>query len=306
MAETIKPRTAAEVLDAVAWAASSETPLELIGRGSKRALGRPFQAAYALDLSDLKGIGAYEPEELVMTALPGTPLAEIERAVAERRQMLAFEPMDLGPLLGVPAGSGSIGGVFAANLSGPRRIKAGAARDHLLGFHGVSGRGEAYKAGGRVVKNVTGYDLAKLITGSFGTLSALTEITFKVLPLPEKARTVLVLGLDDARAIQAMTEALASPHEVASAAHLPAALAGGSAVSAPSLPAQNRYGGSRFRPAPVLAWWPRSPPRFLRGPSLIGAAVSCGWRSARPQRPRAMPAPAWSGARSPPPADTQP
>jgi glycolate oxidase FAD binding subunit len=158
-------------------------------------------------------------------------LLEIEKALAEERQMLAFEPPDLGPLLGGEAGKATLGGIVACNLSGPRRIKAGAARDHFLGFEAVSGRGEAFKAGGRVVKNVTGYDLCKLIAGSYGTLAVMSALTVKVLPAPEKTRTVLIEGLDDAKAGAAMAAGLGSAHEVSGAAHLPAALAARSGVS---------------------------------------------------------------------------
>ncbi|HET8726438.1 MAG TPA: glycolate oxidase subunit GlcE [Alphaproteobacteria bacterium] len=230
MPEVLKPTTPDQALDAVRWAVVEEVPLEVASRGTKRALGRPFQADHMLDLSALSGIDLYEPEELVMTAGPGTSLAEIEAVLAERRQQLAFEPSDLGPLFGVPEGQGSIGGVFACNLSGPRRIKGGAARDHLLGLAAVSGRGEAFKAGGRVVKNVTGYDLPKLMCGSYGTLAALTGLTFKVLPAPETTRTILVLGLDDRRAVEALSSALRSPSETAGAAHVPAGPAAHSAV----------------------------------------------------------------------------
>jgi glycolate oxidase FAD binding subunit len=231
MSAVLKPANAAEVAEAVAQAVADEAPLEIIGQGSKRGLGRPVQAARQLDLSGLSGITAYEPNELVLTCLAGTPLAEIERALAEKNQQLAFEPPDLAPLYGGAAGSGTIGGVLACNLSGPRRLQAGAARDHFLGFAAVSGRGEVFRAGGRVVKNVTGYDLCKLMAGSYGTLAALTEVTLKVLPAPEKTRTVLLQGLDDAAAIRAMTQALTSPHEVSGAAHLPAAVATRSSVA---------------------------------------------------------------------------
>src|SRR5208282_790096 len=126
--------------------------------------------------------------------------------------MLAFEPPNWGALLGVPAAEAArrtIGGALACNLSGPRRIKAGAARDHFLGFRGVSGRGEVFKAGGKVVKNVTGYDLCKLMAGSFGTLAALEEVTVKVLPRPEALSTVMLWGLDPMAAVQALGRALA-------------------------------------------------------------------------------------------------
>lgn len=225
------PESSEQLVEVVAWAAAEGAPLEVIGRGSKRGLGHPVQAAHTLDLSRLDGITLYEPEELVLSARAGTPLATIEAALDEQRQMLAFEPADLGPLLGGEAGTASIGGVLACNLSGPRRIKAGAARDHFLGVTAASGRGELFKSGGRVVKNVTGYDLCKLLAGSYGTLAVMTDVTIKVLPRPEKTYTVLLLGLDDTAAAQAMTRALGSPHEVSGAAHLPAALASSSAVS---------------------------------------------------------------------------
>ena len=231
MTETFRPESDSQVAELLSWALAEEVPLEVRGRGSKRALGRPMQVERTLDLSGLSGITLYEPEELILKARAGTLLAEIEAALAEKKQQLAFEPPDLGPLLGGEAGQGSIGGVLACNLSGPRRIKAGAARDHFLGVEAVSGRAELFKSGGRVVKNVTGYDLCKLIAGSYGTLGVMTDVIVKVLPAPEKTRTVLIYGLDDARALLAMTEALNSSHEVAGAAHLPARLAGRSGVS---------------------------------------------------------------------------
>ncbi|UEM02639.1 glycolate oxidase subunit GlcE [Skermanella rosea] len=226
----LKPTDADQALEAVRWAISEETPLELVGNGSKRALGRPFQATHTLDLSGLTGVTLYEPEELVLSARAGTPLAELEALLAENRQQFAFEPTDFGPLLGGEAGRQTIGGVVSCNLAGPRRVKAGAVRDHFLGCQAVSGRGEAFKAGGRVVKNVTGYDLPKLVAGAYGTLTVLTEVTLKVLPAPEVTRTVLVRGLDDTDAIRVMALALQSPYEVAGAAHVPASLAGGLGV----------------------------------------------------------------------------
>ena len=222
MTERLQPRNTPELVDAIRSAVAARTPFEIMSRGTKRGLGRPLRCDRILDLSALSGIDLYEPEELVMTAAAGTPLAEIGDALAERRQQLAFEPPDLGPLLGAGAGQATIGGIFACNLSGSRRIKAGAARDHLLGFTAVSGRGEEFRAGGRVVKNVTGYDLPKLLTGSYGTLAAMASLTFKVLPAPETTRTLLLRGLDDASAIDALSRAAGSPFEVAGAAHLPA------------------------------------------------------------------------------------
>ncbi len=225
MPESFKPETPEQVCEAVAWAAAEESPLEIVSGGSKRAMGRPTNIANSLDVSALRGISLYEPEELVLSAGPGTPLSEIEQALAGSRQQLAFEPPDLGPLLGGTAGKGTLGGAIACNLSGPRRVKAGAARDHFLGFSAVSGRGEVFKSGGRVVKNVTGYDLSKLMCGSWGTLGVMTSLTVKVLPAAESIRTVLVMGLDAEQAGQAMTAALNTPYEVSGAAWLPAPLA---------------------------------------------------------------------------------
>lgn len=223
---TFTPATPAEALDAVRWAAAEEQPLEIVGHGSKRGIGRPAQTEHVLDLSLLSGVSLYEPEELVLSAYAGTPLAEIEKHLARRNQQLAFEPMDYGQLLGGERGRGTIGGVLAANLSGPRRLKAGAARDHILGVSAVSGRGEAFKAGGRVVKNVTGYDLSKAMAGSWGTLAVLTEVTFKVLPTAETETTLAIRRLPDDRAAAAMALAMGSSAEVSSAAHLPEGVTG--------------------------------------------------------------------------------
>jgi len=216
-----RPADEKQLIEVVAAAVANEEPLEIVAGGSKRNLGRPPQLPHTLDVAAFAGIRQYEPEELVLTAGAATPLAEIERALAAKRQMLAFEPADWRELLGLAATSPTLGGVVACNLSGPRRIRQGAARDHVLGLAAVSGRGEAFKAGGRVVKNVTGYDLCKLLAGSYGTLAVMTEISVKVLPAPEATRTVTLAGLDDARAVAAMTHGLNSPHELSGAAHLP-------------------------------------------------------------------------------------
>lgn len=229
--QTLRPATADELLAAVKDALADATPLEILGAGSKRDIGRPFQAGRQLATAALTGVTLYEPGELVMSARAGTKMAAIETLLKEKKQELAFEPPDLGPLLGGEAGAQTIGGVVAGNLAGPRRIKAGAARDHFLGFHAVSGRGEAFKSGGRVMKNVTGYDLSKLMAGSWGTLAVLSDVTLKVLPAAEKTRSVLVLGLDPQQAVRAMTAALQSAHDVSGAAHLPDALAAKSGVS---------------------------------------------------------------------------
>ncbi len=221
MQDAIKPSDAADVAEAITSAAAGAKRLELVGRGSKRELGRATQTDATLDLSALSGITLYEPEELVLSARAATPISEIEKALEEKKQELAFEPMDYGPLLNRARGEGTIGGAIAAGLSGPRRIKAGAARDFMLGVSAVSGRGEIFKAGGRVVKNVTGYDLPRLLAGSWGTLAAMTDVTLKVLPRAEDCATVLVFGLTDIRANEAMAIAMGSSCEVSAAAHLP-------------------------------------------------------------------------------------
>jgi glycolate oxidase FAD binding subunit len=229
---TLTPRDAREVESSVRWALAEGRALEVVGHCSKRAIGRPAQSDTTLDLSALTGVTLYEPEELVLSARAATPIAEIEALVAGRGQQLAFEPMDYGGLLGGGEGRGTIGGVLAANLSGPRRIKAGAARDHFLGCSAVSGRGETFKTGGRVVKNVTGYDLCKLLAGSWGTLAVMTEVTVKTLPAPETEASVIVRGLDADGAVAAMAAAMGSSCDVSGAAHLPAAAAARVAATA--------------------------------------------------------------------------
>jgi glycolate oxidase FAD binding subunit len=225
MADNLKPRDAAEVEQAVNWALAGGKTLEIVGHGSKRAIGRAAQWDATLDLSGLSGVTLYEPAELVLSAKAGTRLAEIEALVAANGQELAFEPMDYGSLLGGATAAGTIGGALAANLSGPRRIKAGAARDHFLGFSAVSGRGETFKSGGRVVKNVTGYDLCKLLAGSWGTLAAMTDVTIKTLPKAETEETILLFDLDDTAAGKLMAAVMGSFADASAAAHLPAPLA---------------------------------------------------------------------------------
>jgi glycolate oxidase FAD binding subunit len=224
-ADSLRARDAKDVEAAVQWALAESKSLEIIGQGTKRTLGRPAQSDATLDLSGLAGVTLYEPEELVLSAKAGTPLAEVAKLLASSAQELAFEPADYGPLLGLPAGRGTIGGVLAANLAGPRRIKAGAARDHFLGATAISGRGDNFKTGGRVVKNVTGYDLCKLLAGSWGTLAAMTEVTLKVLPRAETEATLLLQGLREAVAVKAMAAAMGSSCDVSGAAHLPANVA---------------------------------------------------------------------------------
>jgi glycolate oxidase FAD binding subunit len=212
----LAPRDAVELVEIIR---AHPRPLEPLGFGSKRSIGPPIDADL-LDLSALDGILAYEPDELVLTARAATPLAVVEALLATHGQRLAFEPPDYGPLLGM-ARAQTLGGVLATNLAGSRRVTAGAARDHFLGFEAVSGRGERFKAGGKVVKNVTGYDLPKLVAGSWGTLAVLTEVTIRCAPLPETERTLIVDAETPERAVEIMTQALGSSCDVSSAAFDP-------------------------------------------------------------------------------------
>lgn len=175
----------------LAEATATTTPITLIGGGSKSNIGRPMNTEAQVSTKGLRGVTLYEPTEMVMSARAGTSLAQIEDALAARRQMLAFEPIEVAALGGGEAGEGTIAGVFATNLSGSRRIRVGAARDHLLGMRAVSGSGEVFKSGGRVMKNVTGYDLCRGLAGSWGTLAVMSEVTFKVQPMPEETATLI-------------------------------------------------------------------------------------------------------------------
>lgn len=207
------PQNTQEICGLVSDALAGGGKLEIAGGGTRADFGAPTRAADQLSLKSLAGIIDYTPAELVLTARAGTPLAELNEAVAARGQAFAFEPW------GAPAST--IGGVIAAGISGSRRVSAGAVRDHLLGFEAVSGRGEAFRAGAKVVKNVTGYDLPKLVCGSWGRLAVLTEVTLKVLPRPPERLTLLWRGLAEEAAFALMRDAMRQPADVAAAAHLP-------------------------------------------------------------------------------------
>jgi glycolate oxidase FAD binding subunit len=210
-----------DVAEIVTEANGSLTPLTVVGGGTRAGLGRPTQTAATLATSALVGVTIYEPAELVLSVRAGTPLVEVEKLLAGKGQRLPFEPMDHRRLFG-GGGEPTIGGVVAANVSGPRRIQAGAARDSLIGLRAVTGDGQIVKSGGRVMKIVAGYDLVKFLAGSYGTLAVMTEVTFKVLPAPETETTLVLSGLDDGVAVQALAAALGSPFSVTGAGHRPA------------------------------------------------------------------------------------
>ncbi|CVI59453.1 MULTISPECIES: glycolate oxidase subunit GlcE [Agrobacterium] len=216
----LTPYAETQVADIIRDHAARKSPLKIIGGNTRSGFGNSVAADEALSSRAMNGIVSYLPAEMVMTVRAGTPLATVDAALTENRQMMAFEPMDHRPIMGTE-GEPTIGGVFAANVSGPRRYVAGSARDSLLGIRFVNGSGEIIKAGGRVMKNVTGLDLSKFLAGSFGTLGFLTEVTFRVLPKPPVEKTVVVSGLDDEAATRIMAAAMAMSVEVSGAAHLP-------------------------------------------------------------------------------------
>ncbi len=225
-----RPDSAEAVAAMLAAASTTRTRLAILGHGSRAAIGRPAGDAELLDLSALSGITLHEPEELVLSARAGTPVREIVARLSGRGQHLAAEIPDLSPLLGTEPGRGTLGGLVATNLCGPRRLSAGSIRDAVLGVEAVTGAGEIFRAGGRVVKNVTGFDLPRLLAGSWGCLAVMTEITLKVTPAPESELTLAFSGLDDAAALALMTRAMGAGVDVAAAAHLPAAAIAGRAV----------------------------------------------------------------------------
>ena len=217
----LAPADEAGIVAAIVAAHDGGTPLEVCGNGSKRGLLRPVQVARTLSAQGLSGITLYSPQELVLSAKAGTPMSEIAATVAGRGQQITSEPPDFAAIFGSDA-TQTLGGVVAANLSGPRRVAWGATRDHVLGVRAVNGRGEVIRSGGRVLKNVTGLDICKLLSGSHGTLAVLTEITIKVLPTPERRGTVTLRGLDPVQGVAALAAALGSPYAVSGAAYLPA------------------------------------------------------------------------------------
>jgi glycolate oxidase FAD binding subunit len=211
----------AQLVEAVRAARESREAFEIVGRGTKRAYGRSGSPANTLDVSALSGIVAYEHDELVITLRAATPLAEIEAVLNERQQRLGFDPADWGPLFGAPAQTGTIGGALSVDTSGPARLRFGAARDHLLGYRAVNGLGEVYKAGGRVVKNVTGFDLSKLMCGAMGTLGVLTEVTLRVYPRAPESATLMVRDIAQHDGFALLRRVWSSPFEPTGLAYIP-------------------------------------------------------------------------------------
>lgn len=215
------PRNEEEAAQVVMDAKIAGKPLRIVGGGTRSTIGRTMQTEASLSTSALSGITLYEPTEMVISAKAGTPLSEVQKKLSDNRQMFTFEPMDHRRLLGVE-GEPTIGAIVAGNISGPRRIFGGAARDSLIGVRFVNGKGEVIKNGGRVMKNVTGLDLVKLQAGAWGTLGLLTEVTFKLLPAPERQATLMIEGLSDEAGVSALCLAAGTPFEPTGIAHLPA------------------------------------------------------------------------------------
>ena len=215
------PKNTHEIVKLIKKCNQTNSPIEIVGLGSKKDIGKPLQCAHTISLSKLGGIIDYKPEELYIKVYAGTSLSVVLETLKKNNQFLAFDPIDCGYLFKGSSNSGTIGGLVSTNLAGPRRFKSGSVRDHILGFQGINGKGEVIKSGGTVVKNVTGYDLSKLITGAYGTLAVLTEITLKVLPLPENINTLVVHDLSLENSVEILNNALNSSTEVSGAVYFP-------------------------------------------------------------------------------------
>ena len=222
MSEQFSPTSEQQLQELVQWVIAERKTICVQGRNSKQGFGLPVRADCTVSTAKLTGILEYHPEELVMTALPGTPLEEIRQALLQHKQHLAFEPPALNRMYDIDD-DGALGGIFMGNLAGPRRFRAGSARDHILGIRAINGRGEIWKSGGKVIKNVSGYDMSKLLAGSWGTLSIVSELTFKALPAPPGSRSLAVWGLSVRLGTALMSQILSTACEPSGLAYLPGA-----------------------------------------------------------------------------------
>ena len=211
--DILKPNNENDLQEIIKYCYKKDLPIEIVGAGTKNQIGKKLQCAKILDVSNISGIVEYKPEELYITVKDGTPVKTVHDELKKNNEHLAFEPINFSELFKKDSHEGTIGGTLSCNFSGARRFKVGSARDHILGFKGYNGKGEKIKSGGTVVKNVTGYDLSKLVTGSFGTLLILSEITLKVLPLQTDTKTIIVSGLALEHSLGIMGSAIASSND---------------------------------------------------------------------------------------------
>ena len=222
--ETFEPKDENEIQQIIKYCFKKNLPIEIVGSQTKQEIGKKIQCAKTLRMSQFSGIIDYKPEELYIKAKAGTPIKTIQEELKKKNQHLAFEPINFSKIFNTHPNEGTIGGTLSSNFSGSRRFKVGSARDHILGFKGFNGKGEKIKSGGTVVKNVTGYDLSKLITGSFGTLVTLSEITLKVLPLDIETKTIIVSGLPLEHGLAIMGSAISSSNDPSGAIYYPSNL----------------------------------------------------------------------------------
>ena len=219
--DLLKPNNENDLQDAIKYCFKKDLPIEIVGSRTKNQIGKKLQCAKVLDMSNISGIIQYKPEELYITVKAGTPIKIVKEELKKNNQHLAFEPTNFSEIFNKNSNEGTVGGTLACNFSGPRRFKSGSARDHILGFKGFNGKGEKIKSGGTVVKNVTGYDLSKLVTGSFGTLLVLSEITLKVLPMPTDTKTIIISGFSLEQSMGVIGSALSSSNDPSGAVFYP-------------------------------------------------------------------------------------
>ena len=222
--DILKPKNEDELQQIIKYCYKKDLPIEIVGARTKNDIGKKLQCAKILDMSNISGIVDYKPEELYITVKAGTPIKTIQDKLKSNNQHLAFEPINFSEIFKKNSNEGTAGGTLSCNFSGSRRFKVGSARDHILGFKGYNGKGEKIKSGGTVVKNVTGYDLSKLVTGSFGTLLVLSEITLKVLPLQTDTKTIIISGLALEHSIEIMRSAIVSSNDPSGAVFYPESL----------------------------------------------------------------------------------